>query len=58
MKSISLHLPYFYDNINYLQPNKQMITIYKYEKETMELYSFKADLPVGIHEGFTLNTDQ
>lgn len=33
---------------------KEMITVYRFEKEIMEQYSFGEDVPVGIYEGFSL----
>lgn len=33
---------------------KQMIMVYRFEKETMEQYSFGEDVPVGIYEDFSL----
>lgn len=35
-----------------VDPEKEMITVYRFEKETMEQYSFGEDIPVGIYEGF------
>lgn len=33
---------------------KEMITVYRFEKETMEQYSFGEDVPVGIYEDFSI----
>lgn len=33
---------------------RKMITVYGFEKETMEQYSFEEEIPVGIYEGFFL----
>ena len=37
-----------------VDPTKELITVYQFEKETMEQYSFGEDVPVGIYEGFSL----
>lgn len=31
---------------------RQLVTVYNFEKETMEQYSFGDDVPVGIYEDF------
>lgn len=36
---------------------KQRITVYFFEKETVEEYSFGVDIPVGIYEGFTIKIE-
>ena len=33
---------------------KELIMAYRFEKETMEQYSFGEDVPVGIYEGFSI----
>lgn len=38
-------------------PPKEMITVYRFEKETMEDYSFGEDIPVGIYEGCTIKIE-
>ncbi|MEY8519242.1 Uma2 family endonuclease [Lachnospiraceae bacterium 29-84] len=38
-----------------VDPAKEMVTVYRFEKETMEEYSFGEDVPVGIFEGFSIN---
>lgn len=35
-------------------PIKEMVMVYKFEKETMEQYSFGDDVPVGIYDGFSI----
>ncbi len=35
-------------------PAKEMVTVYRFEKETMEEYSFSEDVPVGIYEDFSI----
>ena len=37
-----------------VDPMKEMITVYRFEKETMEQYSFGEDVPAGIYEGFSI----
>ena len=37
-----------------VDPTKELITVYQFEKETMEQYSFGEDVPVGIYDGFSL----
>lgn len=37
-----------------VDPKKAMVTVYRFEKETMEDYSFGEDVPVGIYENFTI----
>ena len=33
---------------------KQMITVYAFEKDTVEQYDFGEDVPVGIYDGFAM----
>lgn len=40
-----------------VDPIKEMIMVYRFEKETMEQYSFGEDVPVGIYEGFTIKIE-
>ena len=37
-----------------VDPIKEMVMVYRFEKETMEAYSFGEDVPVGIYEGFSI----
>ena len=37
-----------------VDPAKELVMAYSFEKETMEQYSFEEDVPVGIYEGFTV----
>lgn len=37
-----------------VDPVKELIMVYRFEKETMEQYSFGEDVPVGIYEGFSI----
>lgn len=36
---------------------KELITVYRFEKETMEQYSFGEEVSVGIYEGFTIKIE-
>lgn len=38
-----------------VDPAKEQVMVYRFEKETMEEYPFGDDVPVGIYEGFTIN---
>lgn len=40
-----------------VDPEKQMVTVYGYEKDTVEQYNFGEDVPVGIYEGFTIKVE-
>lgn len=37
-----------------VDPAKEQVIVYRFEKETMEEYSFNEDIPAGIYEGFTI----
>lgn len=37
-----------------VDPEKKLVTVYRFEKEEMEEYSFGEDVPVGIYEGFSI----
>ncbi len=37
-----------------IDPDKEQIVVYSFEKETMEQYSFGENVPVGIYEGFSI----
>lgn len=37
-----------------VDPTKERVTVYRFEKETMEEYSFGEDISVGIYEGFSI----
>ena len=41
-----------------VDPLKERVTIYFFEKENVEEYSFGEDIPVGIYEGFSLKVQQ
>lgn len=36
-----------------VDPEKQMIMVYAFEKDTVEQYTFSEDVPVGIYEGYS-----
>lgn len=38
-----------------VDPMKQMVIVYRFEKETMEEYSFADSIPVGIYEDFSVS---
>ena len=37
-----------------VDPDKQMVTVYGFEKETVYQYNFDEDVPVGIYEGLSI----
>ena len=37
-----------------VDPTREMITVYRFEKETMEQYSFGEDVPAGIYDDFSM----
>lgn len=37
-----------------VDPIKQRVTVYLFEKESVEEYSFGDTVPVGIYEGFSI----
>lgn len=37
-----------------VDPEKERVTVYNFEKETTEEYSFHMSVPVGIYEGFSI----
>ena len=37
-----------------VDPTKEIVMVYRFEKETMEEYSFGEDIPAGIYEGFSI----
>ena len=40
-----------------VDPEKQMVTVYGFEKDMVEQYNFGEDIPVGIYEGFSLKIE-
>lgn len=37
-----------------VDPDKQMVMVYGFEKDIVEQYHFEEDVPVGIYEGFNI----
>ena len=37
-----------------VDPTKELVMVYRFEKETMEQYTFGEDIPVGIYEDFSI----
>lgn len=37
-----------------VDPERQFVTVYNFEKETMDQYSFGEDVPAGIYEDFSI----
>ena len=37
-----------------VDPTRELVMVYRFEKEIMEEYSFEEDVPVGIYEGLSL----
>lgn len=37
-----------------VDPDRQLVTVYNFEKETMDQYSFGDDVPAGIYEDFSI----
>lgn len=37
-----------------VDPDKRMIMVYGFEKNTVEQYDFGDDVPIGIYEGFSI----
>ena len=40
-----------------VDPERELVTVYNFEKDSMEEYSFDKDLPVGIYEGVSLKIE-
>ena len=40
-----------------VDPEKKLVTVYRFEREEMEEYSFGEDVPVGIYEDFKLKVE-
>lgn len=40
-----------------VDPIRQRVTVYFFEKESVEEYSFGTDIPVGIYEGFMIKVE-
>lgn len=41
-----------------VDPIRQRVTVYFFEKESVEEYSFGSDIPVGIYEGFFIKIEE
>ncbi len=41
-----------------VDPMKQRVTVYFFEKESVEEYSFGTDIPVGVYEGFDIKVEK
>ena len=41
-----------------VDPMKQRVTVYFFERESVEEYSFGTDIPVGIYEGFSMKIEE
>lgn len=41
-----------------VDPDRELVTVYQFEAETMEPYSFGEEVPVGIYEGFGIKLQQ
>ena len=40
-----------------VDPDKKVVTVYDFEQDNMEEYSFGMDIPVGIYKGFTIKVE-
>ncbi len=40
-----------------VDPERELVTIYNFEKDSMEEYSFDKDIPAGIYEGVSLKIE-
>ena len=40
-----------------VDPERELVTVYNFEKDSMEEYSFDKEIPVGIYEGVSLKID-
>lgn len=40
-----------------VDPEKQMVTVYGFEKDTLAQYDFGEDIPAGIYEGFSVKAE-
>ena len=40
-----------------VDPERELVTIYNFEKDSMEEYSFGIDIPAGIYEGVLLKIE-
>ena len=37
-----------------VDPEKELVTVYSFEKDSMNEYSFGSEIPAGIYEGFSI----
>lgn len=37
-----------------VDPEKELVTVYSFEKDSMEEYPFGVEIPAGIYEGFSI----
>ena len=40
-----------------VDPDKKVVTVYDFEQDNMEEYSFGEDIPVGIYDGFSIKIE-
>ncbi len=40
-----------------VDPEKERVTVYNFEKETTDEYTFNSSVPVGIYEGFSITVE-
>ncbi len=40
-----------------VDPERELVTVYNFEKDSMEEYSFDKDIPMGIYEGVSLKIE-
>lgn len=40
-----------------VDPERELVTIYDFEKDSMKEYPFSKDIPVGIYEGFSIKIE-
>ena len=40
-----------------VDPDRKIVTVYNFEKDIMEEYSFTEEVPVGIYEEFTIRIE-
>lgn len=41
-----------------VDPDREIVTVYSFEQDNMEEYSFGESVPVGIYDGFSIKTDK
>lgn len=40
-----------------VDPDRKMVTVYNFERDTMEEYPFEGEVPAGIYEGFSITVN-